>query len=594
MAAQKDIHPHSPPTWNLSDLYQSIEDPNIKKNLSEAASQTQEFNQKWKGSIQASTPEEFGLAIRDYEDLQESLGKIGSYASLIHAMDGENQAYSSFFQNTREALNDIYRNLLFFELEINQMDDATLESKMSDPVASHYKPWLRDLRVMRPHELSEELETLFHDKSVTSSASWVRLFDETMAAMRYDYRGQKITNAEIMKHMQSHDPKVREDSAHAFASELSDKKKLFSMITNVLAKDKQTSDSWRKFDKPISSRNLANLIEDDVVDNLLASVKKHYPAISHRYYELKAKKLGLEKLPYWDRNAPWPGQEETIYSWDEGKSIVLEAYRAFSPEIAEIGQTFFDKGWIDAALRPGKNPGAFMHPVVPSVHPYILLNYHGTPRDVMTLAHELGHGIHQMLANKQGYFMSSTPLTLAETASVFGEQLTFQSLLKNETDPQKKGALIANKIDDMVNTVIRQTAFCDFEIRVHDARKKGELAPQELDAIWMDVSRESLGPVFDLNEEYHHFWSYIPHFIHSPFYVYAYAFGDCLVNTLYKSYQDQPEGFQEKYINLLEAGGTLRHFDLLAPLGLDTRDPEFWDLGLGVITSYIDQLETLA
>jgi oligoendopeptidase F len=328
------------------------------------------------------------------------------------------------------------------------------------------------------------------------------------------------------------------------------------------------------------------------VDALLQAVRDSYPRISHRYYQLKARWLGLEKLEFWDRNAPLPEDLDTRRPWSEAKVVVLDAYRTFSPALANIVARFFAGSWIDAQLRPGKDSGAFCHPTVPSAHPYVLMNYQGRNRDIMTLAHELGHGVHQVLAAQQGPLMSSTPLTLAETASVFGEQLTFTALLAQETDPVRRRILLAGKIEDKINTVVRQIAFCEFERRVHDARSRAELTPDELCQLWMDVQAESLGPAFRFRDDYRFYWSYIPHFIHVPFYVYAYAFGDCLVSSLYAIYEEAPDGFEPRYLDLLRAGGTLRHKELLEPFGLDASDPGFWAKGLGLLEGLIDQLET--
>jgi oligoendopeptidase F len=367
--------------------------------------------------------------------------------------------------------------------------------------------------------------------------------------------------------------------------------RLFALITNTLAKDKQLEDGWRNFPRPISSRNLANQVEDEVVDALIDAVRTAYPRLAHRYYTLKARWLGLERLEYWDRNAPLPEDSDKRVAWGDAKVIVLDAYRRFSPALAGIVDRFFARGWIDAALRPGKDAGAFCHPTVPSVHPYVLMNYQGRPRDVMTLAHELGHGVHQTLAAAQGPLMAGTPLTLAETASVFGEQLTFRALLEAESDPVQRRVMLAGKIEDGLNTVVRQIAFVDFERRLHDARRQAELTPDELGELWLQVQSESLGPAFHFDESYRVYWSYIPHFIHVPFYVYAYAFGDCLVNSLYAVYQAEPDGFEARYLELLRAGGTLRHKELLAPFGLDATDPGFWARGLAIIEDMIERLD---
>ena len=458
------------------------------------------------------------------------------------------------------------------------------------PDAGRYASWLRDLRVFRPHQLSDEAEKLLHEKEVTGASAWSRLFDETTAGMRISLNGEDLTVSATLNKLSDQDRSAREAAGKAIGAAFGDRVKLFSLITNTLAKDKEIDDTWRHYPKPGSYRNRSNMVEDEVVDALVTAVRGSYGRLSHRYYKMKAKWLGLEKLQHWDRNAPLPGDDDRVIPWDDARDRVLAAYGAFSPELASVGKRFFDHAWIDAAPNPGKSGGAFAHPTVPSAHPYLLLNYHGRTRDVMTLAHELGHGVHQILAGKQGYLMSSTPLTLAETASVFGEMLTFRALLDAATPAQRR-IMLASKVEDMLNTVVRQTAFYEFETRVHDERRSGEILPERLGEIWMAVQTESLGPAFEFTPEYSVFWSYIPHFIHSPFYVYAYAFGDCLVNALYAVFQSGHPDFQAKYLNMLRAGGTKRHKALLAPFGLDASDPAFWTKGLDVISGFIDELE---
>jgi oligoendopeptidase F len=480
---------------------------------------------------------------------------------------------------------------LFFTLDLNRLDDAAIGRKMADPDLARWQPWLRDLRVFSPHQLSDEVEKLLHEKEVTGRSAWSRLFDETTAGMRVPFGQENLTVSAVLNKLSDSDRRIREAAGKAIGKAFSDDIKLFSLITNTLVKDKEIVDTWRKYPRPGSYRNRSNMVEDEVVDALVTAVSSNFGRLSHRYYAMKAKWLGLEKLQHWDRNAPLPDDDDRVIAWPEAQSRVLSAYGAFSPELASVGKNFFDKPWIDAGPTPGKSGGAFAHPTVPSAHPYLLLNYHGRTRDVMTLAHELGHGVHQMLAAKQGYLMSGTPLTLAETASVFGEMLTFRALLDAERNPARRRIMLASKVEDMLNTVVRQTAFYQFETRVHDERRTGEIVPERLGEIWLQVQRESLGPAFEFTPEYSVFWAYIPHFIHSPFYVYAYAFGDCLVNALYAVFQDGHPGFQQKYLDMLRAGGTKRHKELLAPFGLDAADPAFWNKGLDVISGFIDELE---
>jgi oligoendopeptidase F len=581
------------PEWDLSDLYPGPDSEALARDLAQLAADADAFCQRYQGRLAELSGAALGGAIETYERLQENIGRIMSYASLLHAGNLSDSEIGRFYQTMQERTNTVSTTLLFFTLELNRLEDADLEVKLDDPALARYRPWLRDTRAFRPHQLSDEIEKLLHEKYVAGRAAWVRLFDETIADLRFPFRGKELTESEALDLLSDGDPEVRRESALSIGEVLGKNTRTFALITNTLAKDKEIEDRWRHFPCPISSRNLANFVEDEVVDALIAAVRTSYPRLSHRYYKLKAAWFGLEELAFWDRNAPLPEQEERTISWSEAKETVLSAYGAFSPEMAAVGGRFFTGQWIDAPVRPGKASGAFAHPTVPSAHPYLLLNYQGKVRDVMTLAHELGHGVHQLLANRQGYLMADTPLTLAETASVFGEMLTFSALLARETDPQRRKIMLAAKVEDMLNTAVRQIAFVTFEQRVHDERREAELTPDRLAEIWLDVQRESLGPALRLDGLYRHYWSYIPHFIHTPFYVYAYAFGDCLVNSLYAVYEDAHLGFSEKYLEMLRAGGTLRHRELLAPFGLDAADPAFWSKGLSVIAGFIDELERL-
>jgi oligoendopeptidase F len=586
-----DVAEQPLPAWNLCDLYAAPDSPEVEADLERAAAAATALADEFKGQVSELDGDALAEMIARYEELEEWLGRAMSYAQLLHAANTEDAEIGRFFQTVQERVNEISTQVLFVTLELNRIEEEALEAKLAASTRlAHYRPWIRDVRSFRPHQLDDEIERVLHEKTVTGRRAWNRLFDETMTALRFPYDGRQLTSAEIFDLLQDKDRAKRERAAHTIAEVLGRNVRLFSLITNTLAKDKQLEDGWRKFPRPISSRNLANQVEHDVVDALITAVKAAYPRLSHRYYALKARWLGLERLEYWDRNAPFPEDSDKRVDWSDAKVIVLEAYRRFSPTLAEIVDRFFARGWIDAALRPGKDAGAFCHPTVPSVHPYVLMNYQGRPRDVMTLAHELGHGVHQTLAAQQGPLMAGTPLTLAETASVFGEQLTFRALLEAETDPVRRRIMLAGKIEDGLNTVVRQIAFVDFEQRVHGARRQAELTAEELGELWLRVQSESLGPAFHFDDSYRVYWSYIPHFIHVPFYVYAYAFGDCLVNSLYAVYQAESEGFESRYLELLRAGGTLRHRELLAPFGIDATDPEFWARGLAVIESMIDQL----
>ena len=582
------------PRWDLSDLYTAPDDPTLARDLETAEAEAKAIEAEFRGKLAELDGDGLAAMIRRYEAVSETIGKVYSFASLRFAAQRDDVEIGRFFQAMQERINALTTPLLFVTLELNRLEEADLQAKIeASPGLAHYRPWLRDVRAFRPHQLADEIEKTLHEKAVAGRSAWIRLFDETVADLRFDFRGQRLTNAQVFDKLQDRDRTTRKDAADAIGAVLAERVKLFARITNTLVKDKAIEDGWRNYERPISSRNLANRVEDEVVDALIGAVREAYPRLSHRYYGLKARWLGLDRLQHYDRNAPLPEDDDTRIPWTDAKVIVLDAYRGFSPKIATLLEDFFAKRWIDAELRPGKDSGAFSHGTVPSVHPYVLMNYQGRARDVMTLAHELGHGAHQILAGAQGPLMCSTPLTLAETASVFGEQLTFRSLLNATTDPKRRRVLLAGKIEDALNTVVRQIAFCEFERRVHDARKQGELTPQDLGDVWMQVQTESLGPAFDFSDDYRVYWSYIPHFVHVPFYVYAYAFGDCLVNALYAVYQEAPEGFQDKYFDMLRAGGSQHHRALLAPFGLNAADPAFWDRGLDMIAGFIDELEAM-
>ncbi len=586
------------PEWNLGDLYASMDAPQLKADMDAAARGATAFETRWKGTLAAEAEKGasggLGAALREYEALEELIGRIASYAGLVYAGDTSDPQRAKLYGDVQEKMTDASAHLLFFTLELNLVDDALIEKALdADPSFGHYRPWVIDLRQDKPYQLEDRVEQLFHEKSVTGRGAWNRLFDETMTELRFKVGDEELLLEPTLNRLQDADGEVRREAAEALAATFRKNLRTFALITNTLAKDKEISDRWRGFQDVADSRHLANRVERGVVDALAAAVREAYPRLSHRYYAMKARWLGMDQMNHWDRNAPLPDTPQATIGWNEAKTTVLSAYRDFSPEMAQIAQTFFDRSWIDAPVRPGKAPGAFAHPTVPSVHPYVLLNYMGKPRDVMTLAHELGHGVHQVLAAGQGALMASTPLTLAETASVFGEMLTFRSLLDRTTDRRERKAMLAQKVEDMINTVVRQIAFYEFERKVHLERRNGELTSDKLGELWLEVQAESLGPAIKLREGYETFWAYIPHFIHSPFYVYAYAFGDCLVNSLYAVYQNAESGFQEKYFEMLRAGGTKHHSELLKPFGLDASDPKFWQIGLGVIGGLIDELEAL-
>ena len=580
------------PTWDLKDLYPGRDSPELKAALAKSETDAKAFRAAHEGKLAGYSGAQLAAAVADYERLDEVLARLMSYAQLLHSGDMTDPEIGRFYQTLQEKVTVISSETLFFALEINRIEDAALETKLADPALAHYRPWLRDVRAFRPHQLSDDMERLLHEKSVAGRGAWVRLFDETMAHLRFPVDGKELTEAEVLHLMSDRDGAVRKKASESLGKVLGENTRLIALVTNTLAKDKSVEDRWRHFARPVSSRNLSNRVEDEVVDALVAAVKASYPSLSHRYYKLKARWFGKDVLDHWDRNAPLPDDDDRFFSWDNARTVVLDAYGRFSPDLASVGKRFFDKPWIDAPARPGKASGAFAHPTVPSVHPYLLLNYQGKARDVMTLAHELGHGCHQVLAGPQGHFMADTPLTLAETASVFGEMLTFRALLES-APPERRKTLLAGKVEDMLNTVVRQIAMFEFERRVHDERQHGELLPARLGEIWMDVQRECLGPAIRLGPGYENYWAYIPHFIHTPFYVYAYAFGDCLVNSLYSVFESGHPGFAAKYLDMLRAGGTKGHKELLAPFGLDATDPKFWSRGLSVISKFVDELETM-
>lgn len=586
------------PRWKLEDLYPAQDSPEFQADMKRAETDSLAFEAKWKGKLaHAATSngaDGLGGALSEYEALDDLLGRISSYAGLTYYSDMTDAKNGKFFGDIQAKLTDLSAHLLFFALELNRLDDTAVDAAIArDPATAHYQPWLVDLRKDKPYQLEDKLEQLFLEKSMTGAAAFNRLFDETLASLRFSVNGAEQPLEPTLNMLQDSDPDIRKTAAAALTKTFSENLRIFTLVTNTLAKDKDISDRWRGFEDIADSRHLSNRVERPVVDALASAVKNAYPRLSHRYYKMKAKWLGMEQMNYWDRNAPLPETSNRLIPWNEARETVLAAYGGFAPEMADIAGRFFTEGWIDAPARPGKAPGAFAHPTVPSAHPYVLVNYLGKPRDVMTLAHELGHGVHQVLAAEQGPLMCQTPLTLAETASVFGEMLTFRALLDAAKDKRERKAMLAQKVEDMINTVVRQIAFYDFERKLHTARKEGELTAEAIGELWLSVQSESLGPAIRISEGYSNWWTYIPHFIHSPFYVYAYAFGDCLVNSLYAVYQNAEDGFQQKYFELLKAGGTKHHSELLAPFGLDATDPAFWDKGLSMIEGLINELEAL-
>ena len=583
------------PEWSLGDLYAAPDDPALRADLDAASTAARGLSERWEGRLAEASGDDLAAAVATYEEIERRLGRVMSYAGLRYHQDTGDAARAKMLGDLQNEVTELTRPLVFFTLELNRIEPDALKALYADsPALARYRPWLDRVRAYRPHQLSDELERYEHDRSVVGPSAWVRLYDETTAALSFELEGETLNLEATLSRLSEPDRARREAAAHALAATFRANLRLFALIMNTLVKEKEIDDRWRGYATPQSARHLANQVEPEVVDALAEAVRRRLPDISHRYYAMKARWLGLETLEVWDRNAPLPEADDRKVPWNEARDTVLSAYEAFDPRMRDLAAPFFEQGWIDAPCRAGKSPGAFAHPTVSDAHPFVLLNYMGKTRDVMTLAHELGHGVHQRLAAEQGELLSRTPLTLAETASVFGEMLTFRRLLSAETDAKKRKALLAGKVEDMINTVVRQMAFYDFESRVHAARREGELTADALGEIWLAVQRESLGPVFRFAEGYETFWTYIPHFIHTPFYVYAYAFGDGLVNALYAVYeQGAVDGFEERYFALLRAGGTQRHKELLAPFGLDATDPAFWEKGLGVISGMIDELAAL-
>jgi len=581
------------PEWNLDDLYKGQEDPKLAQDLDWLDTECASFAADYENKLADLSSAEMLRCIERNERISAIAGRIMSFAGLRYyqmTTDGER---TKFMSDMQEKITNFTTPLVFFTLELNRLGDTHLDDLYAQNAGlARYKPALDRVRAMKPHQLSDELEKFLHDMGVVGDA-WEKLFDETIAGLTFFVNGDELNIEGTLNLLTEQDRDIRQAAAEELARVFSENIRTFARVHNTQAKEKEIIDRWRGMPTAQSARHLANHVEPEVVEALRNAVVAAYPKLSHRYYELKRKWLGLDRMQVWDRNAPLPMENTRIIDWDQARDVVMDAYGSFDPRMADLAQPFFDRGWIDAPVKPGKAPGAFAHPTVTDVHPYVMLNYLGKPRDVMTLAHELGHGVHQVLAADQGEMLSSTPLTLAETASVFGEMLTFRKMLDGARDQNERRVMLAGKVEDMINTVVRQIAFYDFECKLHAARRQGELTPDDINALWMSVQAQSLGDAFDFMPGYETFWAYIPHFIHSPFYVYAYAFGDGLVNALYAVYQENPDGFQDKYFDMLRAGGSKHHSDLLAPFGLDASDPKFWDKGLSMISDMIDELEAM-
>jgi len=580
------------PDWNLNDLYTATDAKELIRDLNWLEKECNEFAKSYEGKLHTLSDKEMLNCIVRNEKISSISGRIISYAGLLYYQKTTDADRAKFLSDMQEKITVFTTKLVFFSLEINSLEDEFLDKLFTkNDQLARYKPVFEKIRAMKPYQLNDEIEKFLHDLGIVGDA-WEKLFDETIAGLTFKIGAESLNIEATLNLLTDQNRENREKAARELARVFSENIKVFTRVHNTQAKEKEIIDRWRGMPTAQMGRHLANQVEPEVVEALRNAVVKAYPEISHRYYELKRKWLGLEIMQVWDRNAPLPMESNKLVTWDEAQKVVTGAYTNFDSRMSDLITPFFNEGWIDAGVKPGKAPGAFAHPTVTDVHPYIMLNYLGKPRDVMTLAHELGHGVHQVLASSQGQMLSSTPLTLAETASVFGEMLTFQQMLDQSCDKNERKVLLANKVEDMINTVVRQIAFYDFECKLHNARRSGELTPSDINSLWMSVQSESLGPAFEFVDGYETFWSYIPHFVHSPFYVYAYAFGDGLVNALYATYKENPKGFEDKYFNLLSAGGSKHHKELLKPFDLDASDPKFWTKGLSMISGMIDELET--
>ncbi len=591
------VKPETLPQWRLDDLYAGREDPRIEADLAAAKAANDELL-KLKGRFVAMRGEprrlgemlDHGIGL--YETATNGLWGVGAYASLSASTARDDAAWAKFEADFRTRAAQIGAESLFFTLELNQIEDGEIEQAFkAHPPAARWRPWMRRVRLSRPHELSAELERMLVDRG-PAVANWTRLFDETLARLTAKVGRETLTLPEALNRLSDPDGGRRKAAAQGLAKALEERTPVLGLSLNTLAFEKQVEDRWRKYETPAAARHLANEVDADAVEALEAAVVEAYPSVSHRYYALKAKVMGRKSLDYWDRNAPLDTAAPRTYGWDEAKAMVLESFSDLAPKFADTAGTFFAQPWIDARPRAGKQSGAYSHPVTANRHPYVFLNYMGERRDVLTLAHELGHAVHQTLCAPLGTLLADTPLTLAETASIFGEGLVFERLLAGASKAERRG-LLAGKIEDGLNTVVRQIAFHRFETRFHAARLQGELSPDEIGGLWLEIMGESLGPAIKLNPGYEHYWAYVSHFAHAPFYVYAYAFGDLLVRGLMEARRADPAGFAPLYEDLLAAGGTRTYVEALKPFGLNPREKAFWAAGMKQLERLVDEFEAL-
>jgi oligoendopeptidase F len=587
-----------PPVWDLSDLYASREDPAIAADLAAAAATVARLG-KLEGAFLAARADAKRLgglideAIGLYQQAADRLGAIGAYAGLAASTALTDPAWAKFQADIGARISDIANDTVFLTLELNQLEDSEIEAALSaDAQAARWRPWLRRVRLNRPHELGADMERLLADRAI-AVGQWGRLYDETLARLEVKAGRETLTFNAAMVRLSDPDAAKRRRAAEGVAAALAGAEATTALCLNTLTLEKQVEDRWRKFSNPAASRHLANEIDAQAVDAMSAAVSEAYPRLSHRYYALKAKAMGKSKLDYWDRNAPIEKTAPRRYAWADAKAMVLEAFADVGPDFAARAESFFDNPWIDARPKAGKNPGAYCHPVTANRHPYVLLNFRGERRDVLTLAHELGHAVHNTLAQPLGTLLADTPLTLAETASIFAEGLVFERLLA-DAQPKELRGLLAGRIEDGLNTVVRQIAFHQFETRFHAARAEGEVGAEEIGRLWMETAAESLGPAVTLNPGYEQYWAGVSHFVHSPFYVYAYAFGDLLVSALMERRRADPKDFAPRYRALLAGGGSKTYVEALAPFGLDPRRADFWRMGLGRLEGLIDRFEALS
>ncbi len=583
--------------WDLSHLYGSPDDPRIDADLDDAQQRAEAFAERYRGRVASLDAAELAEALDAYEALQEAPSRAGAYASLLFAADTATPRNGALMQHVQERVTRLQTVLLFFELEWVGLEAEQAEALLKDPALARRRHLLESMRRYRPHLLSEPEERILAETANTGRNAWSRLFDEILAGMRFsvqrDGETRELSEEEVLSLLYEPDREVRREGARALTEGLKRNSRVLAFLFNTLVQDKSVDDRLRSYPVPMRSRNLANEIPDESVESLLSACVDRYPLVA-RYYRLKAKLLGLPSLADFDRYAPLP-QAAGTRSFDEARRIVLDAYGDFDPRMADVARRFFDERWIDAELRPGKRGGAFCASTVPSVHPYVLLNYTGNLRDVMTVAHELGHGVHQHLAAGRGLFEQNTPLTTAETASVFGEMLVFRRLMGEESDPGTRLSLLCGKLEDAFATVFRQVAMTRFEQALHAARREeGELPVDRMSALWMDANRPMFGDSVHLSEDYAWWWLYIPHFVHSPFYCYAYSFGELLVLALVRRYDEEGAAFVPRYLELLEAGGSDAPAALLSRIGLDVADPRFWDGGLALLEEMVGEAEALA